>query len=55
VRRNSSRIDIQFAETKIKVIMAKNFAAIAFTDAVKAMQKKPGRSSYARMERDLCG
>ena len=33
--------------------MAKNFAAIAFTDAVKAMQEKLGsRSSYARMERD---
>ena len=32
--------------------MAKNFAALAFTDAVKAMQKKLGsRSSYARMER----
>jgi len=53
VRRNSSQIDIQFAETKIKIIMAKNFAAIAFTDAVKAMQEKLGsRSSYARMERD---
>lgn len=34
--------------------MAKNFAAIAFTDAVKAMQEKLGsRSSYARMERDI--
>lgn len=33
--------------------MAKNFAAIAFTDAVKAMQERLGsRSSYARMERD---
>jgi len=33
--------------------MAKNFAALAFTDAVKAMQVKYGsRSSYARMERD---
>jgi predicted pyridoxine 5'-phosphate oxidase superfamily flavin-nucleotide-binding protein len=33
--------------------MAKNFAAIAFTDAVKAMQEKLGsRSGYARMERD---
>jgi uncharacterized protein len=33
--------------------MAKNFAALAFTDAVKAMQEKFGsRSSYARMERD---
>jgi predicted pyridoxine 5'-phosphate oxidase superfamily flavin-nucleotide-binding protein len=33
--------------------MAKNFAAIAFTDAVKAMQEKLGsRASYARMERD---
>ena len=32
--------------------MAKNFAALAFTDAVKAMQEKLGsRSSYARMER----
>ena len=32
--------------------MVKNFAAIAFTDAVKAMQEKLGsRSSYARMER----
>ena len=35
-----SQIDIQFADTKIKIIMAKNFAAIAFTDAVKAMQEK---------------
>jgi predicted pyridoxine 5'-phosphate oxidase superfamily flavin-nucleotide-binding protein len=53
VRRNSSQIDIQFAGTKIKIIMAKNFAAIAFTDTVKAMQEKLGsRSSYARMERD---
>jgi hypothetical protein len=35
------------------IIMAKNFAALAFTDAVKAMQEKLGsRSSYARMERD---
>jgi uncharacterized protein len=33
--------------------MAKNFAALAFTDAIKAMQVKYGsRSSYARMERD---
>lgn len=33
--------------------MAKNFAALAFTDAVKAMQEKAGsRSGYARMERD---
>ena len=33
--------------------MAKNFAALAFTDSVKAMQEKLGsRSSYARMERD---
>ena len=32
--------------------MAKNFAAVAFTDAVKAMQEKLGsRPSYARMER----
>lgn len=31
--------------------MAKNFASIAFTDAVKALQEKNGsRSSYARME-----
>ena len=31
--------------------MAKNFAAIAFTDSVKAMQEKAGsRASYARME-----
>jgi len=31
--------------------MAKNFAALAFTDAVKAMQEKAGsRTSYARME-----
>lgn len=34
--------------------MAKNFASLAFTDAVKAMQEKAGsRSSYARMERDV--
>jgi predicted pyridoxine 5'-phosphate oxidase superfamily flavin-nucleotide-binding protein len=34
--------------------MAKNFATLAFTDAVKAMQEKAGsRSSYARMERDV--
>lgn len=33
--------------------MAKNFATLVFTDAIKAMQKKAGsRSSYARMERD---
>lgn len=33
--------------------MAKNFAALAFTDAVKAMQEKTGsRASYVRMERD---
>ncbi len=33
--------------------MAKNFAAIAFTKAVKEMQEKLGsRASYARMERD---
>jgi uncharacterized protein len=33
--------------------MAKNFASIAFTDSVKALQEKLGsRSSYARMERD---
>ncbi len=33
--------------------MAKNFASLAFTPAVKAMQEKLGsRSSYARMERD---
>jgi uncharacterized protein len=33
--------------------MAKNFAELAFTDAIKAMQEKMGsRSSYARMERD---
>lgn len=32
--------------------MAKNFASIAFTDAVKAMQEKNGsRASYARMEK----
>ncbi len=31
--------------------MAKNFAALAFTDAVKALQEKAGsRSSYAKME-----
>ncbi len=36
-----------------QIIMAKNFATLAFTDAVKAMQEKAGsRSSYARMERD---
>ena len=33
--------------------MAKNFAALAFTDAVKEMQEKMGsRKSYARMERE---
>ena len=33
--------------------MAKNFATIAFSDAVKAMQEKAGsRASYARMERE---
>lgn len=33
--------------------MAKNFAAIAFTTAVKALQEKLGsRASYARMERE---
>ena len=33
--------------------MAKNYPALAFTDAVKKMQEKAGsRSSYARMERD---
>ena len=33
--------------------MAKNFATLAFTDTVKAMQEKLGsRASYARMERD---
>lgn len=33
--------------------MAKNFAAIAFTEAVKTLQEKAGsRSSYARMERE---
>jgi predicted pyridoxine 5'-phosphate oxidase superfamily flavin-nucleotide-binding protein len=33
--------------------MAKNFAALAFTEAVKAIQEKLGsRASYARMERD---
>ncbi|MEO8110051.1 MAG: pyridoxamine 5'-phosphate oxidase family protein [Ginsengibacter sp.] len=33
--------------------MAKNFAALAFTDAVKEMQEKMGsRKSYARMEKD---
>lgn len=32
--------------------MAKNFASIAFTDTVKAMQEKKGsRAAYARMER----
>ena len=35
------------------MIMAKNFATLAFTDTVKAMQEKLGsRASYARMERD---
>lgn len=35
--------------------MAKNFAAIAFTKAVKEMQEKLGsRASYARMEKDSC-
>lgn len=34
--------------------MAKNFAALAFTEEVKAMQEKMGsRVSYARMERDI--
>src|SRR4051812_32379499 len=34
--------------------MAKNFASIAFTDAVKAMQEKLGsRASYARLEKDI--
>jgi len=33
--------------------MAKNFATLAFTDTVKAMQEKLGsRTGYARMERD---
>lgn len=33
--------------------MAKNFASLAFTDTVKAMQEKLGsRAGYARMERD---
>jgi hypothetical protein len=33
--------------------MARNFAAIAFTKEVKAMQEKLGsRKSYARMEQD---
>lgn len=33
--------------------MAKNFASLAFTDAVKEMQEKMGsRKSYARMERE---
>jgi predicted pyridoxine 5'-phosphate oxidase superfamily flavin-nucleotide-binding protein len=33
--------------------MVKNFATLAFTDAVKKMQEKAGsRASYARMERD---
>lgn len=33
--------------------MAKNFGAIAFTDAVKSLQEKAGsRSSYARMEKE---
>lgn len=36
-----------------KVIVAKNFVSIAFTNAAKAMQEKLGsRASYARMERD---
>jgi predicted pyridoxine 5'-phosphate oxidase superfamily flavin-nucleotide-binding protein len=53
VRRNRSPIDIQFAGTKIKITIAKNFAAIAFTNAVKTMQEKLGsRSSYARIERN---
>ena len=35
------------------MIMAKNFATLAFTDTVKAMQEKLGsRASYARMERE---
>lgn len=34
--------------------MAKNFASIAFTDAVKTLQEKNGsRSSYARMEQQI--
>jgi len=34
--------------------MAKNFATLAFTDAVKAMQEKAGsRASYARMESEV--
>ena len=34
--------------------MAKNFATIAFKDALKAMQEKLGsRASYARMEKDI--
>lgn len=34
--------------------MAKNFAAIAFTDAVKTLQEKNGsRSTYARMEQQV--
>ena len=34
--------------------MAKNFASIAFSSAVKALQEKQGsRSSYARMEKDI--
>ena len=34
--------------------MAKNFASIAFSSAVKALQKKQGsRSSYTRMEKDV--
>lgn len=34
--------------------MAKNFGALAFTEAAKKMQEKMGsRSSYARMERDI--
>ena len=33
--------------------MAKNFAAIAYSDAVKEMQEKLGsRATYARVERD---
>ena len=33
--------------------MAKNFASLAFTDAVKALQEKNGsRASYARMEQE---
>lgn len=34
--------------------MAKNFASVAFTDAVKALQEKNGsRMAYARMESDM--